>query len=148
MEKFYWLAANVITFILATTGYLYMSSGTDSANLQISPLSPPVVLSVNRENVEIVTTNFTSSKEAYSSFLLQFHGASLAPFYDVKLEKLGFKGYFAWYDGTLATHAVLWRSTTVIVISYIDINVSNTQDEKLLLLENYIIDYLKDKDGI
>ena len=148
MERFSWLLGNLFALIVGMTGLMYILP-TDEPALQTIPIEASVVNSVTSNDIEVTTLYYASSEDAYNNFLLQYHGANVASFSDIDtLNSLGYKGYFAWYDITLATHAVLLKGTTVIVIKYIDITVYGNQVERLPKVEDYVLEYLKEKNEI
>jgi hypothetical protein len=144
MERISWVIINLITFLLATSSYMYMSNGTKAQVPFISPVKTPDAQIVVKNDVEVKTLDFNSTDEAYNGFLLQFHGANIAPFNNTKaLDDLGYKGYYAWYNGTITTHVVLWKNNLVVVIKYTQ--TYSDRQESFLDIEKYVIEYLQGK---
>ncbi|RTK99348.1 MAG: hypothetical protein EKK57_09745 [Proteobacteria bacterium] len=144
MERFSWLIGNVIALILGMTGLMYIFPKYEPA-VQPSQVDTPEVLSVTSSEIEVTTFYYALREDAYNAFLLQYYGANVSSFQNVsELSRMGYKGYFAWYNKTLTTHTVLLKGTTVVVIKYIDTTVYGNESERLSRVEQYILEYLKE----
>lgn len=148
MERIYWLIGNGLTLVVAVI-FAYFTSfpGSISANVSPSPIATPTMLSgytIETNNLIVSTTFFSSVEEAKNAFLTQFIGANVAPFINKEeFKSLGYSGYYAWYDNTLVTHAVLLKDSEIVKITFTDTKL--LPNKRISTTELYVLNYLEMK---
>lgn len=141
MDKIYWMVGNSIAFLVAIVfAYVTSISGNGS---NISSLPSPTVdeSTVKTNNLLITTYNFETKKEANDAFLTQFVGANVRPLGNV-LGDSNYKGYYAWYDFSTATHIILLDELNVVVITTNDTRVLDSKNREPVT-KDYLLGYLK-----
>ena len=144
MEKIYWMIGNLLTLVAAIFFAIFTSlpGSTSTEGSQVATPFTESEFTTEINNLVVSTVVFTTEEEAQGAFLTQFSGANVAPFINGKeFKSLGYSGYYAWYDGSLATHVVLLKNLTIIKITFT--NTKLMSESRIFVMEQYVLHYLE-----